>query len=199
MIETQTGTMDSALDNICMLLMPFFLTGDGDEPEKARASVAGQLRGYGPLNSQELDLAARIIGFSVAALDSLRLSMARPALSDGKVLRYRATAVRLSRSAEQCRATLNKLQAERAQMPIAIPAPIKLYSPLPPMTAARIEKAKDEARNILAGLALLGAACPPGQGMTAIQATREPGAQSAAAVAAVTSGGSNPAAAPRPG
>jgi hypothetical protein len=87
------------------------------------------------------------------------------------------------------------LQTEREQSAIAIPAPVKLNNPLPPMTAARIEKAKGKARNILAGLARLGAACPPGQGMTAI---RHPGTQTAAAVAAALRRDSNPTTVIRP-
>ncbi len=58
------------------------------------------------------------------------------------------------------------------------------------MTDARIEKAKGEARDMLAGLARLGAA--PGQGMTAIRITPDPGAQITAAVAAAFRGDPNP-------
>ncbi len=167
-----------------MLLVPFFLVGAGDDPEKARAAVADLLRAYNPVNPQELDLAARIIGFSSAALDNLRLSMAGPDLSDSKILRYRSTAVSLSRSAEQCRVTLKKIQSERPETPIVVPSTAKLLAPLPPMTAAKIEQAKGEARNMLAGLAKLGAACAPGQGMTAIRLAPDPAAQVAAAVTA---------------
>ena len=181
--------MDRAFDAICILLMPFFMLGTSDDAGKAHGAVADLLRAYDPTNSQELDLAARIIGFSAAALDNLRLSMADPAMPDSKVLRYRSTAVSLSRSSEQCRATLKKMQADRPQAKspgyrISPPAPVIQPKPLPPMTAARIEKAKAEARDMLAGLARLGGACPPGQGMTAIRLAPDPCAQVAAAVTA---------------
>ncbi len=98
---TQSDTMDRAFRAICMQLMPFFLLGTADDPGKARDAVADLIRAYNPANIHELDLVARVIGFGIAALDNLRLSMAGPALSDTKVLRYRSTAVSLSRSAEQ--------------------------------------------------------------------------------------------------
>jgi hypothetical protein len=190
MTAAQPDTMDRAFEAFCMLLMPFFLLGAGDDPEKARAAVADLLRAYNPASPQELDLAARIVGFSAAALDNLRLSMASPDFSDTKVLRYRSTAVSLSRSAEQCRKTLGTLQAEQPALPVAAPQPpaVKPQTPLPPMTAARVDKAKGEARDILTGLARLGRAIPPGQGMTAIRIAPDPGAQITAAVTAALAG-----------
>jgi hypothetical protein len=192
MTDRAPEATDRAFEAICMLLMPFFLIGAGDDPEKARGAVADLLRTYDPANMQELDLAARVIGFSAAALDNLRLSMANTALTDAKILRFRSTAVSLSRSAEQCRATLKKIQADRPEPQPALPAPAKLANPLPPMTAARIEKAKGEARDLLAGLARLGASCQPGQGMTAIRLAPDPGAQISAAVTAALRGDPNP-------
>jgi hypothetical protein len=188
MTATPQATTDRAFDAICMLLMPFFLVGVSDDPERARGAVADLLHAYDPANPQELDLAARVIGFSAAALDNLRLSMADPALPDTKVLRYRSTAVRLSRSSEQCRASLKKIQAERPQQQVGRPLPKILPKPLPPMTATRIEKAKAEARDMLAGFARLGTACPAGQGMTAIRVAPDTGAQIAAAVNAALRG-----------
>lgn len=186
MTASQPETMDRAFEAICMLLMPFFLIGARDDPEKARGAVSDLLHTYGPANVRELDLAARVVGFGAVALDNLRLSMANPTLSDTKVLRYRSSAVSLSRSSEQCRATLKKMRSERlAQQPAAT---FRLRRPLPPMTAARIEKAKDEARELLTNLARLGAGA--GQGTTAIGATSDPNAQIAAAV---LGGDSNPA------
>jgi hypothetical protein len=194
---TQPNTMDRAFDAICMLLMPFFLLGAADDPNKARNAVADLIRAYNPADTKELDLVARVIGFSIAALDNLRLSMTSPELSDTKVLRYRSTAVSLSRSAEQCRVILTRMQtdepaarpqAERQaaapQKPQPQPTAAKPPPSLPPMSTASIEQAKTEARAMLAGLAKLGATCAPGQGMTAIRIAPEPGAQITASVAA---------------
>lgn len=195
MTDQTPETMDRAFEAICMLLMPFFLIGAGDDPEKARRAVADLLRTYGAANLQELDLAARVIGFSAAALDNLRLSMASPTPADVKILRFRSNAVSLSRSAEQCRTTLKKIQADRPKPQDTLPA--RTVNPLPPVAAARVEKARGEARNLLAGLAKLGAASQPGQGMTAIHLAPDPGAQITAAVTAALRGNANPAIASR--
>ena len=191
-------TMDRAFDAICMLLMPFFLLGAADDQAKARQAVGDLIRAYNPANTMQLDLVARVVGFSIAALDNLRLSMAGPELSDTKVLRYRSSAVSLSRSAEQCRLVLTKMRTEqpeespiprpRAEPRASAPAPhtqiAKPSTPLTPISKPSLERAKTEARAMLAGLAKLGTACAPGQGMTAIRIAPDPAAQIAASVAA---------------
>ena len=187
MSATQPDAMDQAFDSICLLLMPFFLLAAGDDPEKAQTAVAHMLRAYNPTTPQELDLAARIVGFGIACLDNLRLSATTPDLPDTKILRYRSSAVSLSRSAEQCRTALNKLRAEQppakpAPQPQPVPQAEKLRAPLPPMNTAQMEKAKSDARAMLTGLAKLGAACPPGQGMTAIHTAPDMNARIATAV-----------------
>ena len=170
---TAPDALDQAFDSICLLLMPFFLLATGDDPEKARAAVAAMLRAYNPTTPQELDLAARIVGFGIASLDNLHLSATTKDLPDTKILRYRSSAVSLSRSAEQCRTALNKMRAEQppakpTPQPQPVPQGEKPRAPLPPMSTAQMEKAKTDARAMLTGLARLGATCPPGQGMTAI-------------------------------
>ena len=182
---TPADTMDRARNAICLLLMPFFLFGAGDDPQKARAAVADLIQAYNPTDTLQLDLAARIIGFSTAALDNLRLSMSSPTLSDTKILRYRSTAVSLSRSAEQCRTELRKMQdALPEAIPAAQPQPMRPQPPIPPMTSPQIAKARTDARNLLTGLARIGAACAPGQGLTALHLVPDQGAQISAAVTA---------------
>jgi hypothetical protein len=184
-LSNPSETMERAREAICMLLMPFFLLGAADDPEKAHAAVNALIQAYNPADTLELDLVARIIGFSTAALDNLRLSMASPALSDTKVLRYRSTAVSLSRSAEQCRTTLQKIRSAPPETKPAVqPVAAKPQAPIPPMTSAQIDKARADARTMLAGLAKIGAACAPGQGLTALRIMPDQNAQIAAAVTA---------------
>lgn len=170
---SEADTMNRALEAMCMLLMPFFMLGAGDDPEKARSAVADLIQAYSPGTTQQLDLAARVIGFSAAALDNLRLSMTSPTLSDTKVLRYRSAAVSLSRSAEQCRVVLQQLQAEQLNTTppteagrTATPSP---QPPIPQMTIGQIEKAKGDARTLLAGLAKASQAVAPEQGLSALR------------------------------
>lgn len=75
-------------------------------------------------------MVGRLIGFSVVAMDNLRLSMNKD-LSDTKVLHYRSNAVALSRAAEQCRTILVVLQDNRkpGQKPLTIPAPAIAAAP----------------------------------------------------------------------
>jgi hypothetical protein len=192
---THSDTMDRALEAVCMLLMPFFMLGAGDDPEKARAAVASLVLAYMPDTSQELDLAARIVGFSAAALDNLRLSMTSPTLSDTKVLRFRSAAINLSRSAEHCRAVLQTMRAEqtetepsaRVEQPVAAQPQAPAAQPRAPVsqpTTAQIEKARNEARAIMAALAKGDLLKGQGQGMTAIHMAPDPGAEISAGVMA---------------
>jgi hypothetical protein len=205
---TDAETMDRALEAICMLLMPFFTLGAGDDPEKARRAVANLIRAYNPTTSGELDLAARVIGFGAAALDNLCISMSSPDMSDTKVLRYRSAAVSLSRSAEQCRVVLQKMQN---QQPEATPAPGQRAekpdtttrppthnapthaaqthaaaprAPAPRLTTGQIEKAKSDARTLLAGLAKAGIPADLMQDLATLRITPDTGAQISAAVTA---------------
>jgi hypothetical protein len=188
---TQQDTMHRAREAICLLLMPFFLLGAGDDPEKARAAVDGLIQAYDPRDTKELDLVARIIGFSAAALDNLRLSMGGPSVSDTKILRYRSAAVSLSRSAEQCRVVLRTVQSqpqatvhdEKPAIAPRPPAPVaKSPAPAPHLTPAQTETAKTEVRALLAELAKSGAARP--KGLTALRVKPDQGALLSAAVTA---------------
>ena len=63
MTATQLETMDRAFEAICTLLMPFFLIGAGDDPEKARCAVSNLLRAYDALPQdapQKISLAEQI-------------------------------------------------------------------------------------------------------------------------------------------
>jgi hypothetical protein len=106
---------------ICGFLIPFFLTAAGGNLEAARAAILELIDAYNACTITELDLVGRIVGFSIVAMDNLRLSMTQD-LSDTKVLRYRSNAVALSRAAEQARHILMVLQETR-EMTGNIPRP----------------------------------------------------------------------------
>jgi hypothetical protein len=126
--------------------LPFFLAAASGNVSAARAAVLELIGAYSPGTSIELDLAGRVIGFSIVAMDNLRLSM-EDGLSATRVLRYRSNAVALSRASEQARLILQAIQANReSTAPIPRPAvavaptpavgPTPAVAPTPAVTAA---------------------------------------------------------------
>jgi hypothetical protein len=116
---------------------PFFLAGaKGSEPVAA-AAIRELIDAHHPGTPTEFDLVGRIVGFSIAAMDNLRLSMAT-GLSNARVLRYRGNAVTLCRSSDTARKMLDALKAgqevtrdvPRPSIAAAPPAP-KLVPPNP--------------------------------------------------------------------
>jgi hypothetical protein len=131
---TQLGTDSSAADcvlaNILGFMLPFFLVSAGGNADLARSAIKELIDAYQASTPLELDLVGRIIGFSTAALDNLRLSMT-PELPDTKVLRYRSNAVTLSRASDQALKILEAVQARQAQN-LKIPRPsVAAASPTP--------------------------------------------------------------------
>lgn len=131
MSKPEASTMDQAIQATCNTLMHFLLIAPGVDPEQARATIADMIRAYNPADTIELGLIDRIVGFGLAAMDSLRLSMADPAMTDAKVLRYRALAASLSRSAEQCRVALENLRIRSKPDQPAPARPDKTQAPPP--------------------------------------------------------------------
>src|SRR3954454_17071271 len=112
MTQTSPTTTDCLFDTLLGFLLPFFLAGAGGSQQVASAAIRELIQAYNASSVTELDLAGRIVGFSVVSMDNLLLSM-KPGLSDSLVLRYRCNAVTLSRSADQARTMLEALQAGR--------------------------------------------------------------------------------------
>jgi hypothetical protein len=116
-------------------MLPFFLISAAGNAGLARAAIKELIDAYQAGSPTELDLVGRIIGFSVAAMDNLRLSMA-PDLPAAKVLRYRSNAVTLSRSSDQALKILEAVQAKREHSG-KIPRPSVAAAPPPPVRTAR--------------------------------------------------------------
>jgi hypothetical protein len=143
---TQSGqanpTIDCLYATICGFLLPFFLTAAGGNLETAHAAILELIDAYNPATPVQLDLVGRVIGFSTAAMDNLRLSMG-DGLSDTKVLQYRSNAVSLSRAAEQARQILQAIQTECESIrPISlppVPRPCVAATPNPAASAAKLE------------------------------------------------------------
>lgn len=131
--DTDLAAFDCILGNILGFMLPF-LTSAAGNADLARAAIKELIDAYQASSATELDLVGRIIGFSVAAMDNLRLSMA-PDLPPAKVLRYRSNAVTLSRSSDQALKILEAVQAKREQLS-KIPRPAIAAAPPPPVRKA---------------------------------------------------------------
>jgi hypothetical protein len=133
--ESDYTAIACIFDTVVANLIPYYLAAaKGDETAAAR-TVLALIKVHNPVDPPEIELAGRIIGFAAAASDNLRLSM-RPGLSDAKVLRYRANAASLDRSAEKCRTALADMQTrrhERTQLDDEPePAPVPSAKPTAP-------------------------------------------------------------------
>jgi hypothetical protein len=106
-----TPASGAIMQGILAFLLPFFLPVSVSA-EAARDAIQDLLDGYNPAGPRELGLAGRIVGFSTAAMDNLRLSMG-PNLPESRVMRYRSNAVALNRAAERCERALEAIQAKR--------------------------------------------------------------------------------------
>ena len=173
--EAPHTAMDCIFENILGFMLPFLLAAAGGNAESARAALHDLARAYTASTATELELVGRILGFSIVAMDNLRLSMT-PDMPDTKILRYRANAVALSRAGDQCRKILGAVQANRkpADKPVAVPhpaiaaapPPAKIHPLLPVMqpasSAAVTDSMRREARTLLAAFAKGGVTSPAG-------------------------------------
>jgi hypothetical protein len=127
---------DCLFNTILGFMLPFFLAGAGGNRAVAAELIRTLIEAYNASTLAELDLAGRIIGFSTAAMDNLRLSMA-PDLSDTKVLRYRSNAVTLCRASDQSRKMLEAIQEKR---PVTrdVPRPTVAAAPAAPKPALAV-------------------------------------------------------------
>jgi hypothetical protein len=115
MTETTTTTAEAACDSgvpihptdilialIVAFLTPMFLGGSGGDVGFARKAALETLNAYRIRNQADLLAVAQIVGFGLAVLGSLSLSMAED-ISLAMTLRLRGNANALHRSAEQIR------------------------------------------------------------------------------------------------
>lgn len=150
--DHEADIAECLFETIFGFIVPFFLAAAGGNPDLARATVRKLVDAYNPATATELDLAGRVVGFNVVAMDNLRLSMTQ-GLSDTKILRYRSNAVTLSRAADQSRKILEATKANPETTP-KIPRPsIAPAPPVKPQTTATpsidIETMKRDARILM--------------------------------------------------
>ncbi len=153
MPDPNPTSMELALKTICLTLMAYVLPAADGDPAKASALIADMVHAYAPADLVEMDLAGRLVGFSLGAMDSMRLSIADPDLPAAQILRHRTTAAGLSRSAEKCRAALNARRSAAQPEPPAKPRTAKPAAaksrPAEPAPDIEREKAAARARGTL--------------------------------------------------
>jgi hypothetical protein len=111
---TCARSRDILLNLVLILLTPLFLAGTDGDLALARAAACETIAAYRAQHHMSLVRAARVIAFSLAALDSLSLSM-RDDLSIPLILRLRANANALNRSAERAECMLEEVPCAAAE------------------------------------------------------------------------------------
>lgn len=153
MPDPNPTSMELALKSICLTLMAYVLPAADGDPAKASALIADMVQAHAPADLVEMDLAGRLVSFSLGAMDSMRLSIADPDLPAAQILRHRTTAAGLSRSAEKCRSALNARRAaaqpEQPAKPRGAKAAAPKSRPAEPVSDINDEKAAAQARGIL--------------------------------------------------
>jgi hypothetical protein len=125
------------LETLLIRLAALFLTGAGGDTTAARHAASQMLDAYHPQTTDELRLAANIIGFSFQALEALSQA-ATPDLPLTRILRLRGSAVSLSRESAKAERRLGQLQKSRQQPVQAREAEIQ---PDPAQPEPKIDKA----------------------------------------------------------
>jgi hypothetical protein len=129
-LPTQTtAPSDFLLNFVVMLIAPIFLGVTGGDVALARMAALETINDYRARNHADLIAVAQIVGFGLAALGSLSLSMADD-ISLSMTLRLRGNAVSCNCAAEQNRKARLRVQAQEPR-PAPDPEPQIAYDPPP--------------------------------------------------------------------
>jgi hypothetical protein len=139
---------DILITLIVAFLAPMFLSATGGDIAYARMAAIETVNAYRVRNPSDLLGIAQIIGFGLAALGSLSLSMADD-ISVALVLRLRGNATSLSRAAEQHRRALVAARSEEAaaDAQAADASPNEVTEVEVATAVARAQRAAGEAAN----------------------------------------------------
>jgi hypothetical protein len=130
---------EALLQTIVHQIALLLVGGAGGDINAARKAASEILFAYAPQTEAELRLAARIVGFSLQAIEALSQAAA-PEMPLLRVLRLRTGAVSLSREAQKAERQLEKLRENRALgQPEPAPAAAEPESPRIEKTTALID------------------------------------------------------------
>jgi hypothetical protein len=116
-----------ARDQVVRSLTPFFLDAAHGNDTDASAAADAMIAGFNPQSTEELMLAAQVVVYGLAGLDSLRRSAAEPDLSVATHLRLRGNANAMQRAAQQCRRAL-ELRRKAGTTPDAATTPARTFT-----------------------------------------------------------------------
>ncbi len=133
---------DPIIERIVLSLVPFF-AGVSDDPAAVRRAIVDSLDEFGTTNHAELLLAAQVIAFGLAALDTLAEAHAG-GHPDALRMRLRGCANTLHRSVRMCESALAKRPSTKAPKPASRTAAAQ--------TGDAIEKARAFAASVRARL-----------------------------------------------
>jgi hypothetical protein len=109
---------DILLELIYCVLTPLFMAGCYGDMDNGRLAAVETIASYRPATQADLIKIAQIIGFGLAALDDLRLSM-HPDVGLAQKMRLRGQANALNRSAQQ---NATSLERSRKANPVLAPS-----------------------------------------------------------------------------
>lgn len=144
------------LELILLTLIPLFLPATGSNPDQARAAALQTISAWGSDDPADLLLIAQSVTFSLAALDTIRLST-QPGHAPATILRLRGNAVSLGRSADRARSALHRRHTPAPRPRPAAPRPAPPAQPVAPTrpdparTAAWAAAFTDLAHEVAAG------------------------------------------------
>jgi hypothetical protein len=132
-----------AREQVACSLAPFFLEAAHGNETEARAAAEAMVAGFNPQSTEELLLAAQVVVYGLAGLDSLRRSAAAPDLPVNTHLRLRGNANAMQRAAQQCRKALDLRRKSG-------PPSNNGTSPVPTFTEADLREAIKTASAVIA-------------------------------------------------
>ena len=110
-----------AREQIYRSLVPFVLEAADGNAAKARAAAQELVDAFNPTNAEEFLLAAEIVTYSMAGLESLRRSAEKPELPVTTHLRLRGNANSMQRASQKCRVALDQRRKSAGAAKAAAP------------------------------------------------------------------------------
>jgi hypothetical protein len=111
--KTEPRSLTNVLDHVAAAIAPFYDDGTSVDPAASRLVARQSLLGYNAANAGELQLAAQIAAFGMAALDCLRCAMTERDMPVDTLLRIQSHAIKLNTLSDKHGKVLDRRQRDR--------------------------------------------------------------------------------------